>query len=407
MSDLYRGLIRQNLRKGKNGEEFWGRFNSLDNVMPIESFLQLQVQGLKKIEQNANYNEVNNFLKKAQTMVDQENAQMESLIANEAYARIIELLNAGLMKSEQNPYNIVKARGGNTDKNSSEMQGEISKTISELEKQLASINVSEGVSHDIVQALQNRLNSFQWGPTPQSYIMEKADLVEALMADRINQNPNLRAIVTGSWTNQGKQLIEDMLAFTTGQQYTVFNGDLAKMKFTITVDGKSSEHIASSAGNLLDQLDNINGTNYSVSLSDELYKALQAAAIISGQAKSGVGDQAILNKNKRNSISLAEINFDPQLLWELYQVDMQDQTEYFKPYNEQSSETLKALANLALSKNIGKTALVSNKLYLTKDGFETASQWMEKHNRYLEFNPAVRRVNSAFMSESRPYFFTE
>ena len=51
MSDLYRGLIRRELRKGQRGEEFWGRYNALDStVIPTESLLKLQVEGLKQLE---------------------------------------------------------------------------------------------------------------------------------------------------------------------------------------------------------------------------------------------------------------------------------------------------------------------------------------------------------------------
>lgn len=408
MSDLYRGLIRRELRKGQRGEEFWGKYNALDStVIPTESLLKLQVEGLKALEQTKDYSEVNKFLQQAQSNMAQEDAQLETLVANEVYSRIIELINSGLTGSTINPYQVVKKRGGNAYRGDSEVQGEISKIIAELSQLLSQVNTNEGTAQKIVDSVQHRLESFKWGPTPQSYIKEKADLIEMLMVDKMNQNPGFRAVVTGSWTNQGMQLIEDMFAFMKGQEYTVFSGDLAKMKFTVKIDGRTEERTASSAGNLLDQLDALNGTNASVSLSDELYDALQKASAIAGQAKSGLAGQAILNKNKRNAISLAEINFDPKLLWDLYQADMQDKTQYFKDYGKQNSTDLSTLANYALSKNIAKTAISRNQLYLTAEGFVTASQWMEHNGQYLVFTPAVRQVGSDFMSAVRPYFFTK
>ena len=337
----------------------------------------------------------------------QEDAQLETLVANEVYSRIIELINSGLTGSTINPYQVVKKRGGNAYRGDSEVKGEIEKILTELSQLLLQVNTEEGTAQQIVDSVQNRLESFDWGPTPQSYIKEKADLIEALMVDKMNQNPGFRAIVTGSWTNQGMQLIEDMFAFMKGQEYTVFSGDLAKMTFTIKTDGGVEERTASSAGNLLDQLDALNGTNASVALSDELYDALQKASAIAGQAKSGLAGQAILNKNKRNAISLADVNFDPKLLWDLYQTDMQEHTQYFKDYGKQNSSDLSTLANYALSKNIAKTAISRNQLYLTAEGFVTASQWMEHSGQYLVFTPAVRQVGSDFMSAVRPYFFTK
>ena len=66
-------------------------------------------------------------------------------------------------------------------------------------------------------------------------------------------------------------------------------------------------------------------------------------------------------------------------LWHLYQLDLETKTDYFKPVGQQSSETLEALANYHLSLSIGETALSKNQVYLTADGFVTASQWMEKY----------------------------
>jgi len=58
-----------------------------------------------------------------------------------------------------------------------------------------------------------------------------------------------------------------------------------------------------------------------------------------------------------------------------------------------------------LSKNIAKTALAKNQVYLTSDGFVTASQWMKQYSRYLIFTPGVTSVSGDFLTKSRPYYF--
>jgi hypothetical protein len=65
----------------------------------------------------------------------------------------------------------------------------------------------------------------------------------------------------------------------------------------------------------------------------------------------------------------------------LYELDLQEGTDYFPSGKE--SKTLEALANYSLSKSIQKTTLMSNDIYFTKDGFITASKWMETYNHLL------------------------
>ena len=403
MSDLYSGLINPRLRKGQNGEKFWGAFDSLDNTKQPDAseYLKLQINGLQILEASSSqkYQVANQFLKQAQQKMSNATS-IEEAIYNQAEQKILELLNAGLKGSQANPYKqaVSKTQEG--------VQGEIAKVIRELIEALDTIKVSPQLTQQMVSLLNQRLQTFDWqSPTPHTYIQEKADAFEQLMAERLNQYTGLKSIVTGGWTDQlsGKQLIEDVFAFSEEDMTIPFENGV------LTYSIKTSEGIADkSAGSIFDflnQLESVNGTVLSVQLSNELYEALQKGAALTGQAKSGLAGQNILTNAKRNALSLEEVEFDPMLLWELYQADLESRTEYFKPQTQQDSATLEAITNYCLSKNIAKTALARNQVYLTADGFVTASQWMQQYQRYLIFTPGIRSVSGDFLTRSRPYYF--
>lgn len=404
-NDLYSGLMQPYLRKGKNGEQFWGLYDPLDKISIPDStiFLREQIKNLKSLEKTAKYTATNDFLKKINSsMASHEN--VESEVADEVYQRIIELMNSGLKGSELNPYKV--GRGLNKEQQKQKVSENITNILNELKILLIQTKTNKTLSMDILNMLEKRLKNFNWGHTPHSYIMEKADLVEALMVDKINQNPSLRAIVTGAWTDMsGQQLIEDAFAFDKSKIEIPFPG--GKLNFSIKVNGKTSSKSASSISDFLRQLDAVSNQDFKVQVSDELYEALKTGSEIAGQAKSGMHGQAILNKNKRNSMTLEEAGFDPRLLWNLYEVDMQTKTQFFKSPQKQNSKDLEALANYCLSKNIAKTALAANQLYLTSEGFVTASHWMELNQRYLIFNPGVRSIDGQFLTMRRPYFFVD
>lgn len=410
MGDLYTGLINPKMRKGLNGGKYWGAFESL-NKQKIPSgidLLAIQVEKLRALERSdeKQYAEANNFLKAAQTKVKQQD-EINNAVYDQTYNRIIELFNAGLRGSSVNPYKNVATKGLNEQQIRNNAQSEISKVLQELTLLLQQIKVSPQLSKQMITTLNNRLQTFDWkSRTPHDYIMEKADLIEALMVERINQHPGLRAIVTGAWTDElGQQLIEDAFAFATKDMGKVFKAGL--LNFSITTSKGKENKSASSIKDFLTQLDQLSGTKFSVSLSNELYQALREGAALAGQAKSGLQGQAILNKAKRNSLSLEEVDFNPRMLWDLYNLDLQTRTEYFKPENKQNSKTLESLSNYCLSKNIAKTALSRNQVYLTADGFITASQWLERYQRYLVFSPGVRTVGGDFLTRQRTYYFNK
>ena len=392
------------LRKGKNGQQFWGLYDPLDKVETptVNLFLQTQIAKLKALEQGKKYTAVNKFLQQTQQLFENHEATAEEKIGDEVYSRIIEILNAGLRGSSINPYKGLK---GSEIERQQQVSQKIKELLSDLTLLLQQANVNTTLSTNIVSMLEKRLRTFNWKTTSHSYIMEKADLVEALMADKMNQNPALRAIVTGSWIDlSGKQLIEDTFAFSKESISIPF--EMGKLNFTIKTDAGDFSGEAYSIKDFLDQLDALNSTSFKVQLSDELYEALKTGSIIAGQAKSGQHGQAILNKNQRNSLSLSEVGFNPMLLWDLYQIDKETKTQFFKPENAQYSATLSALCNYCLSKNIALTALKENQLYLTAEGFVTASQWMERTGSYLIFEPDITTISGDFLTKKRKYVFT-
>ena len=314
-------------------------------------------------------------------------------------------MNAGLKGSKINPYK----------NKSTEIEGEIDKTLHELTNLLTQIQASPEITHQMVTALENRLKTFNWdNPTPHDYIMEKADLAELLMVDKMNQNAGLRAIVSGAWLDSsGRQLIEDAFAFSTDKIDIPFQH--GKLSFSIKIDGKDQgDKSATSIKDFLDQIDTLNGTDFKVTLSNGLYDALREGAALTGQAKSGLAGQNIINKNisktgkeTRDSVTLEQVGFNPMMLWQLYQLDLASSVQFFKPKGQQYSETLSDLANYRLSVSIGETALARNQVYLTEDGFITASQWMEKYQKYLIFIPDIVSIGPDFLTAPRTYYFNE
>ncbi len=402
MHDLYSGLIRSDLRKGQNGENFWGRYNELDNTFIPDSslLLHVQVNNLATLETyNENYDIANKFLFEAESLLSlAENNETQSL--NQVYSRIINLMNSGIKESKINPY-----EHKNKKLTKDEQTKKIKSILEELENLLKAINTSEPLQAQMIATLQTKLENYNIKNNNDNYVKEKADEIEMLAMEQLNKKEGFRSIVTGSWTDSlGEQLIEDAFVFNENDNIQFKNGVLS---YYIKKGNNSKKELrrTNSIKDFLTQLDELNGTNVSVSVSDELYNALQTAAEVAVQVKSGQR-QPLLNKTvNRNTISLSKVDFQPILLWELFEKDMKDGTKYFKSENEQKSEDLKALANYSLSRNIAYTNIMKNQVYFTEEGLVSASQWMRINKKYLVFNPDVLSVSQNFLICNRPYSF--
>lgn len=178
-------------------------------------------------------------------------------------------------------------------------------------------------------------------------------------------------MVSGKWTYNGKQIIEDVFAINKENRNKEIINKNGTIGVTINLGGVNN--FFKTYGQLFDSLQNFHGT---LELTDELYDIFKIGSDIAAQVKSGVS-QDILNYSEaldsRNSISLKDLNFIENS-FDLYDLYLYHNA-YFKEESSQSeSEEMKALANYALSKGIAKTNLIANNIYVTKEGFATASQ---------------------------------
>lgn len=403
MSDLYRGLIKQNGRQ----HSFWGKYaylNQWDQANLSDSVLfRLQLVHLKNLEQSANkqYNAASEFIKLSSQLLQLEEQEMDKQIGESIYSRILQLMNSAFISSKLNP---LKNKDGDWATREEKNQN-IDNLMLEVQSILEKIKPGEGIDQAIVQSLEDVFAHRGVKGKMKEYQQTKADYAEKLAVDALNRNEGWKAIQTGNFVDKmGKQLIEDVMAFSKDSVNIPFAGGRLNYKIKNKIDSSIS---SASAGNLEDfftQVEKLNA-NYTITLSDELYSALQQASILNTQVKSGMDKQSILTKAARNAITLEECGFSDFGLWRLY--TQQDSYKYFKLDRNQDSKQLNAIANYYLSKSIGKTNLAKNQLYYTELGFTTASRWMEVNKKMLKFFPAINSMALNMLTLSRQYRFRQ
>ena len=403
MSDLYRGLIKQNGRQ----HSFWGKYaylNQWDQANLSDSVLfRLQLVHLKNLEQSANkqYNAASEFIKLSSQLLQLEEQEMDKQIGESIYSRILQLMNSAFTSSKLNP---LKNKDGDWATREEKNQN-IDHLMLEVRSILEKIKPGEGIDQAIVQSLEDVFAHRGVKGKMKEYQQTKADYAEKLAVDALNRNEGWKAIQTGNFVDKmGQQLIEDVMAFSKDSVNIPFAGGKLNYKIKNKIDSSSS---SASAGNLEDfftQVEKLNA-NYTITLSDELYSALQQASILNTQVKSGMDKQPILTRATRNAITLEECGFSDFGLWRLY--TQQDSYKYFKLDKNQDSKQLNAIANYYLSKSIGKTNLAKNQLYYTELGFTTASRWMEVNKYMLKFFPAINSMALNMLTLSRQYRFRQ
>lgn len=390
-NNLYRELIVDNLNKGKRG--FWGDYAALNNVAIPSPAMNATVQKMfieeyerASLAKSGGYKEIEAFLNTAKQELTSHENIVGKRVEEQVYARIMNLMNSAFIGSSLHPKNMLSGTQGL----SKHYKDEI---YSELATLLASINVSQPVSKQILSKLKQIMKN---KIPKEEYVQFKAKTAEELMVHKLNQNPSWRTVVTGGWLDDnGLQLIEDALTFNLDTISKPFGG--GGISYTIkTGNGKTSK-TASSIQDFFNQIDKISGA-YTIQLSDPMYDALRNAAILKSQAKSSI-NPSLLNDSVRNSISLEQLGWEPMLLLDLY--NLPDSYKYFK--QNHSSQDLAALANYRLSQGVQHTMLARNDIYYTVDGFSTASEWMSKNNRILKFYPEVTSLDSTFLSKQRTY----
>ena len=403
MSDLYRGLIKQNGRQ----HSFWGKYaylNQWDQANLSDSVLfRLQLVHLKNLEQSANkqYNAASEFIKLSSQLLQLEEQEMDKQIGESIYSRILQLMNSAFTSSKLNP---LKNKDGDWATREEKNQN-IDNLMLEVRSILEKIKPGEGIDQAIVQSLEDVFAHRGVKGKMKEYQQTKADYAEKLAVDALNRNEGWKAIQTGNFVDKmGQQLIEDVMAFSKDSVNIPFAGGRLNYKIKNKIDSSIS---SASAGNLEDfftQVEKLNA-NYTITLSDELYSALQQASILNTQVKSGMDKQPILTRATRNAITLEECGFSDFGLWRLY--TQQDSYKYFKLDKNQDSKQLNAIANYYLSKSIGKTNLAKNQLYYTELGFTTASRWMEVNKYMLKFFPAINSMALNMLTLSRQYRFRQ
>lgn len=403
MSDLYRGLIKQNGRQ----HSFWGKYaylNQWDQANLSDSVLfRLQLVHLKNLEQSANkqYNAASEFIKLSSQLLQLEEQEMDKQIGESIYSRILQLMNSAFISSKLNP---LKNKDGDWATREEKNQN-IDNLMLEVQSILEKIKPGEGIDQAIVQSLEDVFAHRGVKGKMKEYQQVKADYAEKLAVDALNRNEGWKAIQTGNFVDKmGQQLIEDVMAFSKDSVNIPFAGGRLNYKIKNKIDSSIS---SASAGNLEDfftQVEKLNA-NYTITLSDELYGALQQASILNTQVKSGMDKQPILTRATRNAITLEECGFSDFGLWRLY--TQQDSYKYFKLDRNQDSKQLNAIANYYLSKSIGKTNLAKNQLYYTELGFTTASRWMEVNKQMLKFFPAINSMALNMLTLPRQYRFRQ
>lgn len=403
MSDLYRGLIKQNGRQ----HSFWGKYaylNQWDQANLSDSVLfRLQLVHLKNLEQSANkqYNAASEFIKLSSQLLQLEEQEMDKQIGESIYSRILQLMNSAFTSSKLNP---LKNKDGDWATREEKNQN-IDNLMLEVQSILEKIKPGEGIDQAIVQSLEDVFAHRGVKGKMKEYQQTKADYAEKLAVDALNRNEGWKAIQTGNFVDKmGQQLIEDVMAFSKDSVNIPFAGGRLNYKIKNKIDSSISSASAGSLNDFFTQVEKLNA-NYTITLSNKLYGALQQASILNTQVKSGMNGQPILTRAARNAITLEECGFSDFGLWRLY--TQQDSYKYFKLDRNQDSKQLNAIANYYLSKSIGKTNLAKNQLYYTELGFTTASRWMEVNKQMLKFFPAINSMALNMLTLSRQYRFRQ
>lgn len=413
-NDLY-NLVNLNLERARQSTRFWGRFEYLNKIntsnMTDSILFKKQLIKLKMLEQSKQkqYQSANEFLKAINQSKSEYlgvgGLQDSDIDENKIYKRILEILNAGLASSPMSPVtkNLTAPKDGkrsylpgkNKETQKQDQQALIKdlETLTEMMDMANRGNMSTRLKYEF-KGFGVKKKSIKDGFS--SYKQYKADeaenlIVEALLKSGLYE----KAVKTGSFYDpKSQQLLEDAFAFDVD---FVFGNDLSFYTKSKGSKGKGDLHIVKSLYDFVDQVKDLE-TSVSVYLTDELYDALKKHSAIAAQAKSGYKLQELLNETaERNTIRLQDIG-NKQILESLHELQVTG-------WLDGESESLERLANYWLSKSVLLTNITANQIYFTRDGFITASTWMEMYNQMLKFNPAVRRVNNSFLSERRSYSF--
>lgn len=403
-NDLF-SLVKKN--KLSNQTKFWGKeyeiLNDPVGNMDDTALFNLQMAKLRILDKiEVGLQEANNFLKWAESehSAGTLNSELEEKSAQWVYKRILELINSALSSSSINPTSssLTGKKGNRIYKEG--MSAETVKQkendiLLELDQLLTLINYAN--KGQVINQLKYRF-SHNGQQDKKQYIEDKSLEAEILMLDLLaKSNSSWRTLLSGQLYNKGQQLLEDGFVFP---DKNVSFGQSLSLQINIKGNTNKESREVSSLDEFFQLYEQFSG-NYTITLSNELYDKLQEISILTAQSKSGVGLQSLLNATQeRNSTSLNELGSTSALraLMKLYRMDWIDSGE--------ESKSLNTIANYCLSRSITLTNITKNSIYFTRDGFITASRWMDLYKQMLKFNPTINKVHNNLLDKSNPYIFT-
>lgn len=404
INDLF-SLVKVN--KLTNQTKFWGKeYEILNNPagnVNDSALFNLQMARLSVLENTQmDLQMANSFLAWAQAegSAGLLSAELEEKSAQWVYKRILELINSAFFSSDINPTSSsLTGESGNKvykeGMSASTIKQKQNDILSELDQLLTLINYAN--RGQVIDRLRHKFKS-SGKADKQQYIQDKSLEAEKLMLDLLaRSNSSWRTLLSGQLYHKGQQLLEDGFVFS---DKNISFGQELKMSISTVGSSNKESHGISSLNEFFQLYEQFAG-NYTIELSDELYDKLQEVSILSAQAKSGIGLQSLLNSTvSRNATSLNELGGTPSLraLMKLYRLDWIE--------SNQESETLNTIANYCLSKSIALTNITKNSIYFTRDGFITATKWMDTYKQMLKFNPAIKKVNNNLLDKANPYIFT-
>lgn len=396
MSDFKTGLLLDSVQE----KAWWGNYTWLENLQtpPIEKLKEAQRKVLESQEKalNKKCQAANTFLEQIKKYnLEWLKENTERAVDDAIGQRLMKLINAGLNQERESDDSILK-EGMDYRTQIEKANKNLEEMIDLLKKITSFREITDSQLNKFINLMKNAYRSTSFmNMTTREYVHKKAAAAEYATAIAINQNSNWQAIVTGNWMDEkGRQLIEDVLVFD--KKTLQLQGSIPIKIRIITKKGK----IKTVTKELKDILE-IKGT---IRLdSNEDYRKIQQLKLFSAQAKSGIG-QNIFTNAKRNAIPLKEIGGfgNANAIYGLYIEDIRrSDARWFKPTEQQSSESLNVFANMQLSQNILKTVLSKNEIYFTTEGFTTAREWLIKRNSYVTFKDRITQLSINMMTIPR------
>lgn len=297
--------------------------------------------------------------------------------------KIMDIFNAPLVKS--------KVYKNQNQLDSERLLNDINMVRAELQKKGA-ISLS---TLDKVEAWAKQ-NQIKYSGGIKAYQQEKADEAESLVANIIQNSEiykNYKAIVTGQLRDKNGQIIQDVMTISEDVLSKPLTG-----KIYYTKD-KQKNYI-NTLQDLLDEMARL-PLNEQITLSDELYKALEVASSLSIQVKSGIS-QPIITRAIKDNIPLSKLNTSTAIFQDLWEI--QNVGNYFK--SSFTSPELTSLANYNLAHIMGDLLHVSklkNQMLFTEKGFETPYEWMVRHKGVIKLKDDIKTIGADFLTRNRAY----